>query len=340
MTQSSPLVSIIMPAFNADKYIEEAIDSVINQTYANWELLVINDGSTDSTAKIVEGFLSRDTRVQLYNNEENKGLCFTRNRGLQLAKGKYIANLDSDDIALPERLKIQVDFLESNQDFVLLGAACEVIDQEGKTEYTVTRNVAPSYLKSLLLFSNYFINSSVMYRAKESKALQYNPDYPLSEDYQFFVQLSEFGKIANLESSLVRYRVHGNNISAIKEKELEQAIHQIHKVLLEKLGIEAQSDELIMHASLVKESGKLSAKELQKVANWLERLRNQNHKRKVYPSQAFSHYCAFFFQRACLKSKAGLKSYLHFRNSSFYPDLNSSFKEKFTFFIKSILQIV
>ena len=202
-----------MPAYNAENYIAESILSIINQTYQNWELIIINDGSTDRTAQIIQQFLQNNSRVQLSDNGSNKGLIFTRNKGLECAKGKYIANLDSDDIANSDRLEKQVAFLEKNTEYVLLGSACSHIDEKGNKIASVQRNIPNEHLKTLLLFSNYFINSSVMMRADQAKTLHYAEGFAPAEDYQFFSKLCQLGHIGNLNEELVEYRIHDQNIS-------------------------------------------------------------------------------------------------------------------------------
>ena len=142
MSANNPLVSVIMPAYNAEKHLGEAIESIQNQTYHNWELLIINDGSTDSTGEIIEEYAKQDERINYIINQKNEGLITTRNKGLLEAKGQYIANLDSDDIAYPERLSIQVNYMNSNPNVVLLGSASEIIDSVGNH---IRFDMHPSY---------------------------------------------------------------------------------------------------------------------------------------------------------------------------------------------------
>jgi glycosyltransferase involved in cell wall biosynthesis len=125
-----PLVSVVMPLFNAEKYVGDAVESVLNQSYTNFELIIINDASTDKSAACVQGIVDR--RIVIVENENNLGIVASRNRGLALAKGKYIAVLDSDDIALPNRLEKQVAFLEANPAYGICGSYYHVINGIGK----------------------------------------------------------------------------------------------------------------------------------------------------------------------------------------------------------------
>ena len=128
----NPLVSIILPAYNCEKFIRKTIHSLINQTYSNFELLVINDGSTDATTSIIQSF--KDTRIQLIQNEKNKGLIYTLNKGIELSKGKYIARIDADDICLPERLQKQVNWLEKNTQIAIVATQILLIENRTKQQ--------------------------------------------------------------------------------------------------------------------------------------------------------------------------------------------------------------
>jgi len=333
---NEPLVSVIMPAYNAEEYIEESILSVINQTYQNWELLIINDGSTDQTLTIAQKFIDKDSRIRLMDNEKNKGLIITRNIGLNNVHGKYIANLDSDDIAMPERLKRQVAFLEKNKDYALIGAACIQIDFEGKKIATVERNIANSHLKSLLLFSNYFINSTVMLRATDVQSIRYQNGFAPAEDYQLFSQIAEYSKIGNLSDCLVKYRIHDQNISSLKETEQQIAISSIVKTQLSGLGLTPTDEELKLHLNLV--DGVYDSSELPKVEAWLLKLVDQNNGVRKYPVDILNHFCGFFYRRACERSNLGLKAVQVLRKSSLSKFIKYDLKGNSIFFVKSILK--
>lgn len=337
MSASTPLVSVIMPAYNVEKYVADSIQSILNQTYQNWELLVINDGSTDKTESIIAGFAGADSRIKHINNKKNEGLIYTRNRGLALAQGKYIANLDSDDLALPHRIAVQSGFMENNPDYVLQGAAAELIDSNGLKTGIEKRNIPDIQLHSLLLFSNYFINSSVIITAKLAKQIRYSPDIPLAEDYYLFAELSKHGKIGNDRSINVKYRIHEQNISKEKSEEMNVAKLKIQEALLRQLRIIPKPDELALHFKLVKEAGVLSKPELKETEAWLLKIKAANETALLYTPQLLNHWCAFFYKRACLKTGLGVTAYRHFKKSALSKSLDSGLKSNLTFFVKSIL---
>ncbi|MFT5666009.1 MAG: glycosyltransferase involved in cell wall biosynthesis [Vicingaceae bacterium] len=338
MKENLPLVSVIMPAYNAERFIKKSIESIVNQTYKKWELIVIDDGSTDGTATIVQSFIERDDRIKLVVNETNKGLIITRNRGLEESKGKYIANLDSDDIAFKTRLKKQVHFLEEHSDYVLIGSSCENIDSDGNKVKTVRLKLPHHHIAILLLFSNYFINSTTMVKADVAKEIGYAHDIPLAEDYCFFAKISKMGCAGNLKETLVQYRTHESNISKLKAIELNAAIKKIHQKQLERLGILPTESELMLHGSLVVGSAFDLNIKLITVEKWLLRLVAINQKKRLYDEELFNYYCAFFYRRSCEKAKLGVRALHIFRKSEISKYVKNDTKGNSTFFVKSILK--
>ncbi|MCI8465867.1 MAG: glycosyltransferase family 2 protein [Lachnospiraceae bacterium] len=146
-----PLVSVIMPAYNGEKYIGEAIESVLNQTYGNLELIVVEDKSTDATPDLIRRY--QDSRIRLYFNDRNQGIAYSTNLGIEKSRGKYIALLDDDDIALERRLEWQVDFLEKHEEIDVLGGRSALIDKDGNfIGYDKEPIYNPKYIKANLLF--------------------------------------------------------------------------------------------------------------------------------------------------------------------------------------------
>ena len=147
---NKPLVSVVMPLYNAEKYVGEAVESVLSQSYTNFELIIVNDASTDKSVAQVKRIVDR--RIVIIENEKNLGIVASRNRGLALAKGKYIAVLDSDDIALPNRLEKQEAFLEANPEYGICGSYYHVINGNGKKILSFKVPVSSSDNKTFLLF--------------------------------------------------------------------------------------------------------------------------------------------------------------------------------------------
>ena len=201
---SQPSVSVVMPAYNAEKYIEESITSVINQTYTNWELIVIDDGSKDNTAEIVKQFAEKDKRITLYLNEKNMGVAKTRNRGFDMAKGEYIALLDSDDIWLPEKLEKQLKLAEET-DAEIIYCSYELISETGeKTGKDFIVSPCTDFCE--MLTKCMFSCSTNIFKSEIFKNYRFSNNY-YHEDYVLWLELLKNGKIAaGCTEVLAKYR--------------------------------------------------------------------------------------------------------------------------------------
>tara|TARA_R110002124_G_scaffold185407_1_gene352845 strand:+ start:6412 stop:7446 length:1035 start_codon:yes stop_codon:yes gene_type:complete len=208
----TPFISVIMPVYNCELYLKEAIDSILNQTYANFEFFIIDDASTDQTLSIIKAY--DDIRINLVEKEVNSGLTKSLNIGLSMAKGKYIARMDGDDISLPERFAKQLSFLDRNPEYVLCGSNYSIIG----SNQVVTLPETNEDIKLGLLKSCVIAHPSVMFR--NSILLENNIKYDSSkepaEDYHLWVQLISKGKFYNIQELLLRYRVHDKQISQKK----------------------------------------------------------------------------------------------------------------------------
>ena len=206
-----------MPVRNGERYLREAIDSILTQTWPDFELIIIDDYSTDQTAEIVRGY--DDDRLVFELNSMQLGPARSRNRGLSLAKGEYVACMDADDIALPQRLELQVDFLKRNPHIALVGAAATTIDSHGiPVETTYQPNDAES-IRGKLLSSNCFVQSTIMMKTAAVRGLG-GYRFPLAEDYDLWLRMSEHYDLANLSEPLVLFRTHSHQTSIQQREEL------------------------------------------------------------------------------------------------------------------------
>jgi glycosyltransferase involved in cell wall biosynthesis len=208
----NPKISVIMAVYNSEKFLSEAIESVLNQTSGDFEFLIIDDCSTDNSLKIIEEYRKKDNRIVLIKNKKNLGRPKTRNKGLKIAKGKYIAILDSDDISLPERFKIQYDFLEKNKDIFLLGTRALQIDEFGSTRSISKTITDEKILREKLIEKNQIYHPSIMFR--NSGKYFYREKFLYSQDYDFFLLLLSEGKrILNIPDILIQYRINPQGVS-------------------------------------------------------------------------------------------------------------------------------
>lgn len=211
-----------MAAYNAAKFIGTSIESVRSQTYENWELVILNDGSTDATKTIVLDF--NDSRIKYFENPKNMGLTYTRNRMLDLSRGEYIAVLDSDDVAYPERFARQVEFLEENPDCAVTGSSIDHIDESGKPTGSRWDVFAPDEeMPTILFFHNHVAHSTVMMRRNAIPSPAYREGYAPAEDYDLWIRISRNWRIHNERISFVAYRIHQNNTSLSVPKVLQSA---------------------------------------------------------------------------------------------------------------------
>jgi glycosyltransferase involved in cell wall biosynthesis len=219
-----PKVTVLMPVYNGEQYLREAIDSILCQTFQDFEFLIIDDGSSDHSIDIINSY--QDTRIALIKNEINLGLVLTLNKGLSLAKGEYIARMDADDISFCDRLENQIAFLDTNPDVSLLGTNAQIIDSEGNPQGFC--NVISGYelIKWQMCFSSPFIHPSVIFRSQiidkvngyTSEAIKGREKYS-GEDYDLWRRISKISQVDNLQKTLIYLRKHDGNLTKIYLKE-------------------------------------------------------------------------------------------------------------------------
>jgi hypothetical protein len=212
----------MMPLYNAERYVREAIGSVLAQTYGDFELLVRDDASTDDSAAAVAEFAG-DSRIRFARNDGNRGVSASRQAILDDARGEYITVLDADDVALPDRLARQVAFLDAHPEVAVLGSSFEVIDSDGVVRQHVRVPDRPEVVRWMLLFGNCLVHSSVTYRREAAvRAGGYRRDMRVSEDYDLWVRLAGASRVAQLDDVLVRWRHHGANTHLTERAKLRE----------------------------------------------------------------------------------------------------------------------
>ena len=208
-----PMLTVVMPVYNAALYLKEAVDSILNQTFKDFELLIINDGSTDYSLQIIKSY--DDKRIRLINNEVNCGIIKTRNKGLALSNGKYIAMMDADDVSLPTRFEKQVKYLEKNADVAVLSTKLVLISEKGEEQgYWPEdfRTTTASQINNTLPVSNCIGQPTVMMRADIVKPIGYNNAFLHNEDWGLWLNIISNGfVIAKLNEVLLKYRVHSSS---------------------------------------------------------------------------------------------------------------------------------
>ena len=235
------MVSVIMPAYNAEKYIAAAIDSILSQTFGDFEFIIINDCSTDRTEEIVLSY--EDPRIVYLKNDENLGVAKTLNKGLAAAKGKYIARMDADDISMPERLAKQVAFLEMNPNIAVMGTNVEIFNETG-TICTGWSATEPEQMKVDLLYACGLAHPSVMIRTDAIRDLGgYDPEFNGLEDYELWCRVTEKHQITTLPDILLRYRIHGSQVTQNPSARYLELLRKLKTRQIRQLGVEAEIPE-------------------------------------------------------------------------------------------------
>ena len=218
-----PVVTVLMATFNDAAFLPDAVRSVLTQTFTEFEFLIIDDGSTDGTSGYLRGLT--DPRIRVVRNESNLGLTRSLKRGIELARGRFIARLDADDIALPRRLERQVRFLEEQTGVAILGSGCVLMDETGKSIALQRQPESDLAIRWTSLLANPFVHSTVMLRRQVllKHELNYDAAYETSQDYDLWTRLLRYGKGANLPEALIRYRVRRGVTRQRRERQLEHA---------------------------------------------------------------------------------------------------------------------
>ena len=211
---SPPLVSVVMAVFDGEQYVKEALDSILGQSFRDFEFIIINDGSIDNTTGILQQYAQLDERLRVFH-QENRGLIAALNRGCRLARGKYIARMDADDIAFPERFERQVDFLDRHPTVAVLGGAIKLINAKGASIGEWRNPVDDRQIKEALHRTNCFCHSTIMMRKDAFDATEgYRRPFLHAEDYDLWLRMAEHFELANLPDALLYYRVHARQVSA------------------------------------------------------------------------------------------------------------------------------
>lgn len=219
MTSFDPVVTVLMPVHNAEQYLGAAIESILAQTYRDFEYLIINDGCTDNSRQIITHYI--DPRIRLVDNEGNLGLTATLNRGLSLARGRFVARQDADDISFPQRLVKQVDFLNLHPEVALVGTQGYIIDHEGNYLSFLVTALDMVSIRWRQCFDNSFVHSAVMFRKDVvwNELGGYNAQFSYCQDFELWSRLLQKYRAANLPDRLIKWRDHRQSMT-VKMSEL------------------------------------------------------------------------------------------------------------------------
>lgn len=298
---STPTVTVLIPVHNRVGYIRDAIDSVLAQSFADFELLIVDDASTDGSADAVASY--RDRRLRLLCNKTQLGIPGSRNRGIDEARGEFLAFLDSDDRARPARLARQVAFLRAHPDYAAVSSWIEWMSREGKPLGRIKRKaVAAEQIAAERLFRSCLENSAAMARTAILRDYRHREHIKLGSDYDLWARIAADYKLAALPEVLTYRRQHEGRSTHGRIAEIKQWRLQIFAEQLRALGLSCSSSDLERHYEL-RRMQKLRTRPdrayLDWVQEWLQRLRAANACNPHYPEPAFSHVLGTFWLKAC-----------------------------------------
>ncbi len=306
-----------MSVYNGETYLQESISSILQQQYSDFEFIIINDGSTDSSLDIIQKNAKEDSRIRVINRE-NKGLIFSLNEGCGLARGTYIARMDADDISLPSRLLKQVQFMNTHHEIGVCGTYIESFNSKCSNTNKFPCTVEKCFVT--LLFSPPVAHPSVMFRTRSIKQynLFYSENYKFCEDYELWSRWIKFEKIVNIPEILLRYRVHQNQISEVNEKELLKNHYKVSAQLLKKLGIEFTPKQIRIF--LLK---KPDADNLQDLLALYNKVQKSNQKNPIFNSHDLEKLLTHKVETAVLKIY-GIKSLPTYFQSQYFKIYNTN----------------
>lgn len=212
-----PKISVLLPTYNDAKYLPLAIESILNQSFADFELIIVNDCSTDQTLKIALSYAQRDKRITVLSNDKNSGICVSLNRGLEIAQGEYVARMDGDDFSYPNRLQQQLDYMIQNPDVVVSGSYIDVCDENLEVKNIRKYHLADVEIRKKLFRYSPFAHPATIWRTSVVKSCGgYSNAFLVGQDYDLYFRVGKYGKFGNLPLVLLKLRTHKKSSSSSK----------------------------------------------------------------------------------------------------------------------------
>jgi glycosyltransferase involved in cell wall biosynthesis len=335
-----PEISVIMSVYNCANTLSDAIESILSQSFKDFEFLITDDCSQDSTVNVLRTYAKEDKRIRLFFNENNMGLAANLNFMLGKAEGIYSVRMDGDDVSLPERLYEQFSFMEDNPDTDVCGSLAEMFDETGKL-HDVKLPELHNDIEAHFIFKNVILHPTVMFRMSSLKkhSVYYDEKFRYMQDYELWIRFADSLKYYNLQKVLLKYRINAKGTTALsssKKEEREKSYLKILKPLYSELNISLLNEKAALFFNSPQYIG--TENELEEIVSWYKSLEIQNKKLSIFDSQSFekvlSEYLFIIFRRS---AHLGLKSFLTYTAT----DFNKSYIplcHKIKFLIKCFLK--
>lgn len=333
---NQPLVTVLLPVYNAELHLAESVESVLGQTFTDFEFLIINDGSTDDSEKQILSY--RDVRIRYHKNEINLGLIATLNKGMELASGKYIVRMDADDICMPDRIQKQVQFMETHPEVGICGCCADVID---KAHLKMKYDAEDASIRIKMLYQCHMLHPSVIIRKGliDRYTLRYNPEFIHAEDYELFYRIGNFTKLANLTDTLLLYREHEGSVSRIYKQTQKDNSLRVIKQEFKDIGIDITEAEVDLFKDLMNSCFKFSESELYTVEKLLLKIIFANRHSRILDDSTLVRILSQKWKDMLLNvTRLGWTVYRLGMNSPLSKYDSLSVSEKGKLFLKSILK--
>lgn len=308
---NKPRVTVLMPVYNGGSFLREAIDSILAQNYRDFELLIIDDGSSDGSAAVVESY--SDQRIRFIRNGKNLGLVNTLNKGLDLARGEYVARMDQDDISLPLRLEKQVACLDANADIGVCGTNIEVF---GIGNYIQEYPGAPDEVKSSLFFYNALAHPTVIMRKSllDKYGLRYSPDFVHAEDYDLWQRCSHAFLVVNLPEVLLRYRTAMTSYCRVHSDEQQQTLRKMDGRAMMALGMNPPDFFFEIKRTIRDQTYGSNKDYIVQLKSWINAVAAGNRANGIYPEPSFSRLLSEYWYACCTNSPLGMWAWVQSRD--------------------------
>ncbi|WP_300490485.1 glycosyltransferase family 2 protein [Flavobacterium sp.] len=316
---SQPVLSVIIPVYNAEKYLQETIDSILKQSFTDFELIVLNDKSTDTSKSIIEKNAAADSRIIFVDKIENVGPARLRNEGFTTAKGEFIALMDADDIAMPDRFSKQIEFLKKNPEIGVCGTFYTLFKPDGKRKLMAlpTEHLA---IRTAFLFYNPIGNPTIMLRKACLKDFRFDNDFVPIEDYELWNRMSATTLFANVSESLLDYRWHDTNISQTKIDNVNRSLRNIRLAQLQQdFGINPESTDIEGYLNAFDFKRGLSAQEVIATVDAAQKLIAKNRESRIFDQKVLEKQLYQIVVRTIRKSKEFNKPLLKYLQNEGKP---------------------
>ena len=333
-----PLVTVLLPVYNAEKYLPQAIESILNQTFCNFELLIINDGSTDKSLKVIESY--KDKRIRVLNREQNAGLVKTLNIGLKEVTSEFIIRADADDICLPNRFEQQVRFMQENKKIGACGSWFDTINSQEKKKSGARYSASDETIRLKHLYQIHISHGTAIIRTSvlNENAISYSSDFDHAEDYDIFDRIGLVSKLANIQQVLYVVRLHDSNVSKTFNHVQKDNSQGVKRRIFKRLGINDISDEeILMYQELQHQNYKQLSNKAKKVQLVLTSMFTANEKSEMFSQQFFNHHLSTVWFHYC-SATANSKTWTMYNSANFVSGSDLSFFQKIKFRLKHYLK--